>query len=84
MKKNTGCNLPAQIDLLATDGEAYEFLFVAKEVVLSTRPFFTKRPKRPGIRRILKNLSKKWALLGPLLVPYHISFVIGGTSQRRI
>ena len=42
-EENTGCNLPAQIDLLATDGEAYEFLFVAKGGGSANKTFFLPR-----------------------------------------
>lgn len=43
---NTGCNLPAQIDLYATEGDAYKFLFVAKGGARRTKPICTRKPKR--------------------------------------
>ena len=42
---NTGCNLPAQIDVLATDSDCYEFLFVAKGGGPPTRPSCFRRPR---------------------------------------
>jgi fumarate hydratase, class I len=43
-EKNTGTNLPAQIDLHATDGDAYTFLFIAKGAAPQTRPSCFSRP----------------------------------------
>jgi fumarate hydratase class I len=43
---NTGTNLPAQIDLYATDGDEYKFLCIAKAAVRPTKPICTRKPKR--------------------------------------
>ncbi len=42
---NTGNNLPAQIEIFATDGDAYKFLFMAKGGARPTRAIFTRRPR---------------------------------------
>ena len=49
-EKNTGCNLPAQIDLYATRGDAYKFLFVAKAAVQQTRHTCIRRQRLSLIR----------------------------------
>ncbi|HVU16883.1 MAG TPA: fumarate hydratase [Candidatus Didemnitutus sp.] len=81
---NTGTNLPAQIDLLATEGEKYEFLFVAKGGGSANKLFLFQET-----RALLtpKNLDKFFADKLPLLgtsacPPYHLVFVIGGTSAE--
>jgi fumarate hydratase class I len=43
---NTGTNLPAQIDLYATDGDEYKFLCIAKGGGSATKPICTRKPKR--------------------------------------
>ena len=81
---NTGCNLPAQIDLQATDSDSYDFLFVAKGGGSANKTFFyqeTKALLNPA------NLEKfcigKMGTLGTSACPpYHIAFVIGGTSAE--
>ncbi len=45
-EKNSGSNLPAQIDIYAKKGDYYEFLFLTKEEVLPTKPFYIKRLNR--------------------------------------
>ena len=44
-EKNTGCNLPAQIELYAVAGDAYRFLFIAKGGGSANRPFSIRRPR---------------------------------------
>lgn len=81
---NTGCNLPAQIDLLATDGESYDFLFVAKGGGSANKTFFyqeTKALLNPA--NLEKFCIEKMGTLGTSACPpYHIAFVIGGTSAE--
>lgn len=81
---NTGCNLPAQIDLLATDGESYEFLFVAKGGGSANKTFFyqeTKALLNPA--NLERFCIEKMGTLGTSACPpYHIAFVIGGTSAE--
>ncbi len=81
---NTGCNLPAQIDLLATDGDSYDFLFVAKGGGSANKTFFyqeTKALLNPA--NLEKFCIEKMGTLGTSACPpYHIAFVIGGTSAE--
>jgi fumarate hydratase class I len=83
-EKNTGCNLPAQIDLLATDGDNYEFLFVAKGGGSANKTFFyqeTKALLNPA--SLEKFCIEKMGTLGTSACPpYHIALVIGGTSAE--
>ncbi len=81
---NTGSNLPAQIDLLATDGEVYEFLFVAKGGGSANKSFLfqeTKALLNPA--NLEKFCIEKMGTLGTSACPpYHIVIVIGGTSAE--
>jgi fumarate hydratase class I len=81
---NTECNLPAQIDLLATDGDSYNFLFVAKGGGSANKTFFyqeTKALLNPA--NLEKFCIEKMGTLGTSACPpYHIAFVIGGTSAE--
>ena len=81
---NTECNLPAQIDLLATDSDSYDFLFVAKGGGSANKTFFyqeTKALLNPA--SLEKFCIDKMATLGTSACPpYHIAFVIGGTSAE--
>ncbi|NBB78832.1 MAG: fumarate hydratase [Verrucomicrobia bacterium] len=83
-EKNTGCNLPAQIDLLATDGDSYDFLFVAKGGGSANKTFFyqeTKALLNPA--NLEKFCIEKMGTLGTSACPpYHIAFVVGGTSAE--
>jgi fumarate hydratase class I len=81
-EKNTGTNLPAQIDLMATEGDAYKFLFIAKGGGSANKTMLyqeTKALLTP--ERLEKYLIEKMKYLGTAACPpYHIAFVIGGTS----
>jgi len=83
-EKNTGSNLPAQIDLLATDGDAYEFLFVSKGGGSANKTFLfqeTKALLNPA--NLEKFCIEKMGTLGTSACPpYHIAIVIGGTSAE--
>ena len=83
-EKNTGCNLPAQIDLLATDGDSYDFLFVAKGGGSANKTFLfqeTKALLNPA--NLEKFCIEKMGTLGTSACPpYHIAIVIGGTSAE--
>jgi fumarate hydratase class I len=83
-EKNTGNNLPAQIELFATDGDAYKFLFMAKAGAAPTRATSTKRPRRCSTRRACSPSSKtNCARSAPRPAPpYHLAVVIGGTSAE--
>lgn len=81
-EKNTGCNLPAQIDIYATDGNEYKFLFVAKGGGSANKTYLFQETKAlitPD--KLEKFLVEKMKTLGTAACPpYHIAFVIGGTS----
>lgn len=81
---NTGTNLPAQIDLLATEGMEYKFLFVAKGGGSANKTYLyqeTKALLNPVT--LEKFLIDKMKTLGTAACPpYHLAFVIGGTSAE--
>lgn len=81
---NTGCNLPAQIDLYATQGDSYNFLFVAKGGGSANKTYLyqeTKALLNPD--KLVPFLVEKMKSLGTAACPpYHIAFVIGGTSAE--
>ena len=83
-EKNTGCNLPAQIDLLSVDGNEYNFLCVAKGGGSANKTYLyqeTKALLTP--ERLIPFLVEKIKSLGTAACPpYHIAFVIGGTSAE--
>jgi fumarate hydratase, class I len=83
-EKNSGTNLPAQIDLHAVDGMKYEFLFVAKGGGSANKTYLfqeTKALLNPESLR--KFLVEKMKSLGTAACPpYHLAFVIGGTSAE--
>ncbi len=79
---NSGCNLPAQIDIMSTQGNEYKFLFVAKGGGSANKTYLfqeTKALLNPVT--LEKFLIEKMKTLGTSACPpYHIAFVIGGTS----
>jgi len=79
---NTGTNLPAQIDLVASHGDEYKFLFIAKGGGSSNKTYLfqeTKALLNPA--SLEKFLTEKMKTLGTAACPpYHLAFVIGGTS----
>ncbi len=81
---NTGCNLPAQIDLYATQGDEYNFLCVAKGGGSANKTFLyqeTKALLTPG--KLEAFLIDKMKSLGTAACPpYHVAFAIGGTSAE--
>jgi fumarate hydratase class I len=81
---NTGTNLPAQIDILATDGSTYEFLFVAKGGGSANKMLFFQETKALLNPKSLENwIIQKLPYLGTSACPpYHLAFVIGGTSAE--
>lgn len=83
-EKNSGTNLPAQIDIYATDGDEYSFLFVAKGGGSANKTTLyqeTKALLTPG--RLEGFLIEKLRSLGTAACPpYHVVFVIGGTSAE--
>ncbi len=83
-EKNTGSNLPAQIELYATDGDAYKFLFMAKGGGSANKSYLyqeTKAVLNPaGMARFLE--EKIRSLGTSACPPYHLAIVIGGTSAE--
>ena len=81
---NTGTNLPAQIDLVATEGDKYEFLFVAKGGGSANKLYLFQETKALlNPKNLEKFFAEKMALLGTSACPpYHLVFVIGGTSAE--
>ena len=79
---NSGTNLPAQVDLYATDGMEYHFLMIAKGGGSANKTALfqeTKALLNPGA--LVKYLGQKMRTLGTAACPpYHLAFVIGGTS----
>jgi fumarate hydratase class I len=83
-EKNTGTNLPAQIDIYATEGMAYKFLFVAKGGGSANKSYLFQETKALLNPTSLKKfLVEKMKTLGTAACPpYHIAFVVGGTSAE--
>lgn len=83
-EKNTGTNLPAQIDIYATEGNAYEFLFIAKGGGSANKTYLYQMTKSLLTEQNLLNFVKeKINDLGTSACPpYHLVFVIGGTSAE--
>jgi fumarate hydratase class I len=83
-EKNTGSNLPAQIELYATDGEQYKFLFMAKGGGSANKSYLyqeTKAVLSPAA--MLRFLEQKIRSLGTAACPpYHLAIVVGGTSAE--
>ena len=83
---NTRCNLPAQIDIEATEGDEYRFLCVVKGGGSANKTYFYQQTKaliqNPGT--LIPFLIEKMKSLGTAACPpYHIAFVIGGTSAEK-
>ena len=82
---NTKCNLPAQIDLEATEGMEYKFLCVTKGGGSANKTYLyqeTKAILNPAT--LVPFLVDKMKTLGTAACPpYHVAFVIGGTSAEK-
>ncbi|MEX0321140.1 MAG: fumarate hydratase [Puniceicoccaceae bacterium] len=83
-EKNSGTNLPAQIDIYAADGMSYDFLFVAKGGGSANKTFLFQQTKALLNPKSLEAfLEEKMKTLGTAACPpYHLAFVIGGTSAE--
>lgn len=83
-EKNSGSNLPAQIDIYATTGSTYEFLFLAKGGGSANKTFLYQKTKsllneaslEQFVREKIKDLGTS------ACPPYHLALVIGGTSAE--
>ncbi len=83
-EKNSGNNLPAQIDIHATAGDSYEFLFLAKGGGSANKTYLFQQTKALLNPESLEAfLVDKMRTLGTAACPpYHVAFVIGGTSAE--
>lgn len=83
-EKNTGSNLPAQIDIYATEGMNYEFLFITKGGGSANKTFLYQQSKSIlNEESLLKFIKEKIRDLGTSACPpYHLALVIGGTSAE--
>ena len=83
-ESNTGNNLPAQIDIYATEGDAYKFLFIAKGGGSANKTFLFQETKALlNEKRMMEFVDEKMRTLGTAACPpYHLAFVIGGTSAE--
>lgn len=82
---NTKNNLPAQIELYATEGSEYKFLFMAKGGGSANKSYLYQETKALlNPKRMLSFLEEKLASLGTSACPpYHLAIVIGGTSAEQ-
>ncbi len=83
-EKNTGTNLPAEIEINSVDGDAYKFLFMAKGGGSANKSYLyqeTKALLNPD--SLMKFLDEKIRTLGTAACPpYHLAIVVGGTSAE--
>lgn len=82
---NTGNNLPAQIEIFATDGDAYKFLFMAKGGGSANKSYLYQETKALlNPESLLAFVDAKMRSLGTSACPpYHLAVVIGGTSAEQ-
>ena len=83
-EKNSGTNLPAQIDIYSTEGNAYEFLFITKGGGSANKTFLFQQTKSLlNEESLIKFVKDKIKDLGTSACPpYHLALVIGGTSAE--
>ena len=83
-EKNSGTNMPAQIDIYSDEGDSYEFLFIAKGGGSANKTFLYQQTKSLLNEENLTNFIKeKINDLGTSACPpYHLALVIGGTSAE--
>ena len=83
-EKNTGCNLPAQIDLYADQGDQYKFLCIAKGGGSANKVYLYQETKAVLTPETLPEFMKeKMKSLGTAACPpYHLALVVGGTSAE--
>ena len=83
-ERNSGSNLPAQIDIYATPGEEYRFLFIAKGGGSANKTYLFQETKALLNPPTLESfLEEKMKTLGTAACPpYHLVFVVGGTSAE--
>lgn len=83
-EKNTGTNLPAQIDIYSTEGNSYKFLFLAKGGGSANKTYLYQQTKSLlNEESLTKFVQEKIKSIGTAACPpYHLAFVIGGTSAE--
>ncbi len=83
-EKNSGTNLPAQIDIIACNGDEYNFLFVAKGGGSANKTsLFQETKALLNPENLEKFIIEKLKSIGTAACPpYHVAFVIGGTSAE--
>jgi fumarate hydratase class I len=83
-ERNTGSNLPAQVEIYAEGDDAYKFLFMAKGGGSANKSYLyqeTKALLNPS--RMMRFLEEKLRLIGTAACPpYHLAIVVGGTSAE--
>ena len=84
-EKNTKCNLPAQIDIEAVEGNEYNFLCIVKGGGSANKSYLYQETKAIlNPKTLVPYLIEKMKSLGTAACPpYHIAFVIGGTSAEK-
>lgn len=85
-EKNTGTNLPAQIDILATGGDEYKFLFLAKGGGSANKTYLYQETKALLTPEALERfVAEKLKSIGTSACPpYHLALVVGGTSAETV
>jgi fumarate hydratase class I len=83
-ERNTGSNLPAQVEIYAEGDEAYKFLFMAKGGGSANKSYLYQETKALlNPTRMMQFLEEKLRLIGTAACPpYHLAIVIGGTSAE--
>ncbi len=83
-ERDTGTNLPAQVEIYADSGSAYKFLFMAKGGGSANKSFLYQETKAVlSPQRMLTFLEEKIRSLGTAACPpYHLAIVVGGTSAE--
>jgi fumarate hydratase class I len=83
-EKNTGCNLPAQIDLYATSGNEYTFQFMAKGGGSANKTYLYQETKALlNPKRLAEFVAEKVAIIGTAACPpYHLALAVGGLSAE--
>jgi fumarate hydratase class I len=85
-EKNTGTNLPAQIDISAVPGDEYRFLFIAKGGGSANKTYLFQETKAVlNPEALMKFLTAKMKAIGTAACPpYHLAIVVGGTSAELV
>lgn len=84
-EKNSGTNLPGQIDIYSTQGSEYKFLFISKGGGSANKTYLYQETKALlNEESLTKFIKEKLLSLGTAACPpYHLAFVVGGTSAEK-